>query len=301
MPGPTEPVPRDAPFRVGVAGWDYPDWRGRVYPDPAPVRFDRLAWVARFVDVVEINATFYRPAAPATARGWVRRTAPFPRFRFAAKAHRTWTHEPGADLDAVVGPTLAGLAPLRDAGRLASVLVQFPQRLHRTEDAYRKLDAIASRTRGWPVTVEVRHRSWSEPGAADRLRDLGLGWCVVDQPLVGGASEPVVVATTPLAYLRLHGRNRRDWFREDAGRDERYDYRYDDRELDGLADTARRLAEVAESVVVVQNNHFRGQAMANALQMRRRLEGARPPAPEPLVATFPDLARDCAPDQTRLF
>ncbi len=294
----TEPT---AEVRIGVAGWDYPDWRGRVYPARAPAGFDRLGWIARYVDLVEVNATFYRPVPASRAAGWVARVADRSRFRFAAKAHRSWTHEPGADLDRVVPETLEGLAPIRDADRLEAILVQFPQRFHAGRDAFAHLESLAARTRGWPTVVEVRHGSWADPGAVDRVRDLGFGWCVVDQPRVGGAVDPVEAVTADVAYLRMHGRNAGAWFREDASRDERYDYRYPPDELREIAARVGRLAATAERVVVVQNNHFRGQAVANALQLRAMIEGRPPRAPTPLVTAFPDLAEVCRTEQDRLF
>jgi uncharacterized protein YecE (DUF72 family) len=88
-------------IRVGVAGWDYPDWVGPVYPERASRNFDRLAYLSRFVHVLEINSTFYRPADPRTAESWLRRTEGRPHFTFTAKAHRSWTHEREPDLAAV--------------------------------------------------------------------------------------------------------------------------------------------------------------------------------------------------------
>ena len=52
-------------IRVGVAGWDYPDWNGTVYPAGPGRGFDRLAFIARFVDAIEINSSFYRPLDPS--------------------------------------------------------------------------------------------------------------------------------------------------------------------------------------------------------------------------------------------
>src|SRR6185436_14212487 len=95
---------------VGVAGWDYPDWNGIVYPKRASRGFDRLAWMARFVDVIEVNATFYRPVAPRVAASWIPRVAARPAFRFTAKAHRSFTHESWDNAASVVGATLEGLA-----------------------------------------------------------------------------------------------------------------------------------------------------------------------------------------------
>ena len=91
-------------IRIGLAGWDYADWKGVVYPAGTSRAFDRLAYVSTLVDAVEINSSFYRPVAPRVAESWLRRTERRTEFRFTAKSHRSWTHEPGADHAVVVQP-----------------------------------------------------------------------------------------------------------------------------------------------------------------------------------------------------
>jgi uncharacterized protein YecE (DUF72 family) len=287
---------------IGVAGWDYPDWNGTVYP-PAAVRdFDRLAYLARFVDVIEINTSFYRPVAPSTAESWVRRTAPFPGLRFTAKSHRSWTHDRTDSLERTVPETLRGLRPLREAGVLAAVLVQFPQSFRPSAEAFAHLEQIGEQLVGWPVVVEVRHRDWGGGEIPSFFRRRNLGWCVVDQPRVGGSTIAATErVTSEVAYVRLHGRNASDWFRPDAGRDARYDYRYRDRELEPIAAMVSRMADAAEKVIVIQNNHRRGQALANGLQMARILGREEITAPEALVDTYPDLGRFCRVRRERLF
>jgi len=295
-------VRQRAPIRVGLAGWDYPDWDGIVYPRKRSHGFDKLRWIARFVESIEINSSFYRPVRPAVAETWVRRTESAAGFRFTAKAHRSWTHEIAPDLDIAVRDTLDGLHPLRDAGRLGALLVQFPQRYHWTPAAADHLERLAARCAGWPLVVEVRHRSWESVPAEEQLRRLGIGWCVVDQPLASRTTiQRLDRLTSGVGYLRLHGRNHDRWFDPDAGRDERYDYRYSPAELEPLADVARELAGRAEEVFVVQNNHFRGQALANALQLRHLFEGEKPRSPQGLVETFPDLATDVRAERETLF
>src|SRR5215471_19354928 len=124
---------------IGVAGWDYPDWSGIVYPQGSSRGFDKLAWIARFVDAIEVNATFYRPVKPPVSASWLRRVENRPGFRFTAKAHRSWTHEAWVDPRPALEPTLEGLAPLRDAGMLGALLVQFPQSFHWTPDGRDRL------------------------------------------------------------------------------------------------------------------------------------------------------------------
>ena len=287
-------------IRIGVAGWDYPDWAGVVYPTRTTRGFDRLSWIARFVDVVEINSTFSRPASIRAATAWARRAAGVPGFRFTAKSHRSWTHEPDADPAIAVARTLEGLDPLRDAGCLGALLVQFPQSVHQTPRSRDRISRLADAARGWPLVFEFRHASWDDDRTAAWLRGMGAGWCVVDQPRVGRVAGATPRVTSPVGYLRLHGRNAADWFREGAGRDARYDYLYSIDELRPLASAVSGMAKRAQEIFVVQNNHFRGQALANALQMKRLIHGVAPPAPAELVEAFPDLRPSVARDPSRL-
>jgi uncharacterized protein YecE (DUF72 family) len=91
--------------------------------------------------------------------------------------------------------------------------------------------------------------------------------------------------------VRVHGRNYRDWFRKGAGRDARYDYLYSADELAPWADRVRELAELprCDDVYVVTNNHFRGQAVANAAMLEAMVEGRRAAVPPPLAAAYPDV------------
>ena len=286
-------------IRVGVAGWDYPDWNGIVYPAGEAAATDRLAWITRFVDVVEINSTFYRPASPRTAESWVRRTGNRPDFTFTAKAHRSWTHQREGHL---VRETLDGLAPLKEAGRLAAVLLQFPQSFHRNREAMDQLARLTDAAAGWPLVLEVRHISWDHEQLENNLASSGIGWCAVDQPQTGPTLlPPLPLVTTRNAYLRLHGRNTADWFREGAGRDARYDYLYAEDEIKSLAETASSMAEAAEELILIQNNHYRGKALANAIQMKYRFTGEKQPAPASLVDEYPGLAGICRIIHTRLF
>ncbi len=289
-------------IRIGLAGWDYADWKGVVYPAGASRGFDRLAYVSTLVDAVEINNSFYRPVAPRVAESWLRRTERRTEFRFTAKSHRSWTHEPGADPADVVPPTLEGLRPLLDAGRLGALLIQFPQSFHFETPSIERLVRLLDPLRDWPTVVEVRHRSWESDEAGRWFERQQAGWCVVDQPAVSGSTaRPVPRVVGDIAYLRLHGRNARDWFRPDAGRDARYDYLYDRDELAGLAGIARGLAAESKELFVIQNNHFRGQALVNTLQLRHLIEKRRPEAPAELVRVYPTLAQDVTVHNPTLF
>ncbi len=185
---------------------------------------------------------------------------------------------------------------------MSALLVQFPHSFHFTVEARARLQQLTERLGDWPVVVETRHAGWQSEQAVEWFDRLGVAWCVVDQPRVGRTTAaPTPRVRAALAYLRLHGRNRADWFREGAGRDARYDYRYSMSELGKLADTAREMAAQADQLIVVQNNHFRGQALVNALQMKHLLQHTRPLAPETLLAAYPQLGDLVAVERSRLF
>jgi uncharacterized protein YecE (DUF72 family) len=271
-------------IRVGVAGWDYEDWKGPVYPVPAPRAFDPLAWLAGFFDVVEVNSTFYRPVATRTVRSWLSRVEGRPRFRFTAKIWRRFTHERSAFGPEEVRAARAGFDLLAAEGRLGAALLQFPWSFKRDEASREWLRDVSRAFQGLPLVLEVRHDSWNVPELFASLAAQGIGFVNLDQPLFRHSLAPTSVATARIGYVRIHGRNAADWFRADATRDERYDYLYAPDELRPWAARAREIASApgVADVYVVTNNHFAGQEVVNALQLRSMIEGRKVEAPETL-------------------
>jgi uncharacterized protein YecE (DUF72 family) len=278
-------------IRFGPAGWEYPDWTGVVYPRGAPRSFDRLAALARYFSTVEVNATFYRPFPADVAARWCERVAAAPGFRFGAKVWRRFTHERGEALTAEdVQSARAALDRLHAEGRLGAALLQFPWSFKREAAAEEWLRGVLAALAGLPLVVEVRHASWDTPEVREELAAAGAGIVNVDQPLFGRSLRPAAHVTAPVAYVRVHGRNYRDWFRKGAGRDARYDYLYTAGELAPWAERVKELAAspLAPDVYVVTNNHFRGQAVANAKMLEAMVEGRRVEAPAELVRAFPE-------------
>lgn len=273
-------------IRIGVAGWSYQDWKGIAYPKPASRGFDPLAWLAAYLDVVEVNTTFYRPSPAEWARKWVERVSGHPDFRFTVKLWRRFTHQrsEGAWGSADEDAARAALEPLADAGRLGAVLAQFPWSFRRSEENRAWLEDVVSAFEDYPLVVEVRHASWNVPEFYRDAGARGVGFVNIDQPLFRDSLTPSARSTTRVGYIRLHGRNYSDWFREASGRDERYDYLYTPAELEPWADRARSLDgdEGTEEVYVVANNHYRAQSVVNAVMLRSMVEGEAVPAPPPL-------------------
>ncbi len=282
-------------IRVGPAGWSYPDWEGRVYPAHKPHGFHALAHLARYFDGIEIDSTFYAPPRREHAERWARLVEPHPRFRFWVKLHRDFTHlpEPGAADDAVweekAAGFRAGIEPLVRTKRLSALLLQFPVSFLHGKSEVRRLGRIGSLFDGLPLVLEVRHESWFTPPALASVRGLGLSLAYVDLPAAWNHPPAWHEPTGPSGYLRLHGRNSAQWFRAGAERDDRYDYLYSVHELEDLARKAERIAGVHDETAVVTNNHFSGQAVANALELRHLLRGEPVPAPPEIVESFPRL------------
>ena len=278
-------------IRFGPAGWDYRDWAGIVYPRPAPRGFHPLQWIATWFDAVEVNSTFYRPLPAKIARGWCERVAEQPGFRFTAKLWRRFTHDRQAFGAAEVEEARALVDVLRQEGRLGAVLLQFPWSFRRDEKGEEWLRDLFVAFAGLPLVLEVRHESWNAPEVYAELAERGVGFVNVDQPLFRNSIKPSAVATSSVGYVRVHGRNYRDWFRKEAGRDARYDYLYTAEELAPWAERTREIAELprVDDVYVVTNNHFEGKAVANAVMLESMVQGRRIAAPPPLVARYGEL------------
>jgi uncharacterized protein YecE (DUF72 family) len=292
-------------IRFGPAGWDYPDWRGKVYPKPAPRGFDPLAYLARWFRTVEVNSTFYRPQPAKVARAWCERVAAHRDFRFTVKAWKRLTHERDPYGAEEVKAARAALDAIAEAGRLGAVLVQFPWSFRREAASLEWLRGLVLALAGLPLVVEVRHLSWNVPATYEELAERGVGFVNVDQPHFRNSIAPSAVATSRVGYVRVHGRNYKDWFRAEAGRDARYDYLYSADELLGWAERTRTLADApgVDDVYVVTNNHFQGKAVANAAMLEAMVE-ARPVAvPPELAASYRETLAPYAiapPEELRL-
>ena len=281
-------------IRIGPAGWSYKDWEGIVYPKKPGPKFDPLEYLARYFDTIEINSSFYRPPAPSTTVAWVRRVFENPEFRFTAKLHRLFTHERGKATADDEKEFRDGIEPLVSAEKLGALLLQFPWSFKNTEDERIYLFNLLERFREYPLVLEIRHASWNAPDIYERLEEIGVGICNIDQPLFSKSIRPDAVSTSSIGYVRLHGRNYKDWFRSEAPRDDRYNYLYSLEELEPWIVRIKEVANQTFESYVVTNNHFRGQAVVNALEIKSTLEGKPVEAPEPLLAAYPRLREEGA-------
>jgi uncharacterized protein YecE (DUF72 family) len=282
---------KESVIRVGTAGWQYRDWASIVYPKPKPRGFDELVAIATFFNLVEINSSFYGPPRRQVAAAWTSRVARNPLFRFTAKLWKGFTHERNATWqDEKLFKD--GVEPLMESGRLGALLMQFPWS-YRNEPGNRAyLRKLRDRFAEYPLVVEVRHGSWTESDVLDELAELRIGLCNIDQPLFHRSVKPAAISTSGIGYVRLHGRNYKQWFSTKADVRERYDYLYSASELDPWVDRIKTVAEDAEDTYVVTNNHNLGKSAVNAFELKALL-GEHVSPPQQLVEKYPEL-RDIA-------
>jgi probable DNA metabolism protein len=268
-----QPIGEPPRLRIGVAGWDYPDWSDVVYSSRAGT--DKLRAVAKRFDAIEVNSTFYRPVSPRAAADWVNRVAHLPHFRFTAKLWRRFTHDGGAISQHDVATVRKGFDIILQAQRLVSVVAQFPWSFKRAnKQSQQQLIRILNAFNFLPLHVEFRHDSWMSKEVLSILQDLNVGFVNIDQPELPHCVRATSYVTNRIAYVRLHGRNTANWFRDDATRDERFDYLYSEAEL---LPWKRRVEKIAarndiDGAHIIFNNHYRAQAVNNAILFRNLLK-----------------------------
>jgi uncharacterized protein YecE (DUF72 family) len=255
--------------RIGTSGFSFDDWVGSVYPEDLPKR-DWLVYYAREFSTCELNFSYYRIP---DARTLNQIAAKVPHgFLFSIKAYRGITHE-REDPDPLMDRFSSALAPLIDQEKLACVLAQFPYSFHANPTNRDYLKRVREGFSDLPVVVEFRSREWISGRTFDALKALDLGFCCVDQPRFRSLVPPVAVATGPVAYVRFHGRNRAKWWEHDEAW-ERYDYNYSDAELMEWVPKIRDLDQEAPLTLIYMNNHWQGQAVDSARQLRTLMEKA---------------------------
>lgn len=289
-------------IKIGPAGWDYPDWQGIVYPLRLVKGFSRLAFIASFFDLVEVNTSFYQPPRPKVVTGWLDQVKSNPRFCFTAKLWQKFTHT-----DEPIHPSdqetfLASMRPLLTADKLAAVLVQFPWRFKNDDQSRNRLHQISAAFSELPLVAEFRHESWLCDSTYQLLREHKIGIANIDQPVIGKSIPPGQLVTSANGYVRFHGRNYDAWFAKDSNRDQRYNYLYNPDEISEWSQRIKTIAGSSQAVFVIFNNHYRGQAVVNGFQMMADLFDEAPAVPEFLLKSYPMLqaiARPMARSQTK--
>lgn len=253
-------------IRIGTSGYSYDDWVGPFYPGDLN-KSDRLVYYAGEFDTTELNFSYYRQPNP-----WIleRIAAKVPDgFVFTIKAFRGLTHE-REDNASEFQTFVEALQTLREQEKFGCILAQFPYSFHARPENRHYLRQLRDRLGELPVVVELRNRAWITEETFELLRAMELGFCCVDEPRLNGLLPPIAEATASVAYVRFHGRNAGKWWRHDEPW-ERYDYTYSKEELEEWVPKIQKLEERAGTTFVFANNHWQGQAVDTARQLRMLL------------------------------
>lgn len=295
-------------YRVGTASWTDPTLLAApFYPPAAKTAEARLRFYAQHFDTVEVDSTYYALPSERNAALWAARTPDG--FRFNIKAF-AWLTQHAAETRALPQAIKArllpaclrearvsqpppdirdlsfdmfrsALEPLRAAGKLGCILLQFPPWFTATPAHAEYVDACRQRLPADRLAIEFRHSSWFQPDATrtlDFLAERRLSLVNTDAPAAPSIPAPPWVATSDIAYVRLHGRNRQAWFQREGTAAQRFKYLYTDAEL---GECAARLTQMrttsgapARRAYVIFNNCYADYGVRNALTLRALLRRA---------------------------
>ncbi|HXG70605.1 MAG TPA: TIGR03915 family putative DNA repair protein, partial [Gemmatimonadaceae bacterium] len=292
---------------IGVAGWTDPTLLadGVFYPREARSPEDRLRYYASQLSMVEVDATYYAMPSEETSRRWVDRTPGH--FTFDVKAHALLTGHPTSParlppwlredlpirlraarnvythhfsrevIDEVWRRYLGALSPLREAGKLGAIMLQYPRWFTPTRESATLLNDARERLGDWPASVELRYGDWLSDRLAPRtfrlLRSLSFGYVAVDGPPGMESSMPptMEMTTADLAIIRLHGRRVSTWEAKNDIVTERYRYLYEGEQLEAWLPEIRRASLQLPRVHLIFNHNFANYATTNAVEMGERI------------------------------
>ncbi|MBT9676715.1 DUF72 domain-containing protein [Levilactobacillus brevis] len=233
--------------------------------------------------VVELDTPFYGIPRQSTVANW--QAAVPDGFQYILKANQVMTRHDRqhpleeAGITAAFDQFIMAIQPMVTAGKLMTVLFQFPPFFNQTTANIQYLRDVRLKMGKLPVAVEFRSPSWFEtPGmTADvmaYLQSLKLTNVTTDEPHNLNDGIPLVetVTTPELAVVRLHGRNAQGWFNQGTDwRKTRTLYRYSEAELQDIAALVKRVAQHAQQVCVIFNNNSAKDAAPNALRLQKIL------------------------------
>ena len=239
---------------LGTSGWSYKEWEGPFYEKGED---KKLRAYSRVFSTAEIDSTFYRYPSKGMVMGWLRYSPS--EFLFTAKVPKLITHNKKLGLKGNIKSDLEAffevMRPLQLGGKLACFLIQLPPgyafNLENLESFFGMLDPM------FKYAVEFRNFSWMREETWDLLRKYNVAYVNVDEPLL----PPEVHLTAKFSYFRWHGRGTRPWF----------DYEYTQEQLKEWVPRVENAAAKVEKTYGFFNNHYRGNAVKNCLQLLEML------------------------------
>ena len=245
---------------VGTGGFQYRDWARVFYPaDLDPSLW--LRYYSRHFGCCELNFTCYRMPEYEAIQQLIEEPERNLQFVFRVPSKMT---DGGEEMAEAAQRFAAVLRPLEEAGRLSGVMARFPPDFGFIRDNFHFLCRLQDSLEGIRLVAEFGCPDWLTPKAARHLAAREIALACVD----GGTSlreKTFYCATAPLAYVRFQGRNESRWIHGDGSG--LHDYLYSRAELAAAHPPIPPHERENERVLVVMNNHWRGQAAINAQMM----------------------------------
>ncbi len=251
---------------VGTAGYSYQDWIGPFYPETIK-NSSMLEYYSMYFNFTEINSTYYHMPSIRLFESMNRKTPAD--FKFAVKLFSGFTHERN------LGETEAkqfvyAIQPILSANKFISILAQFPYSFHYTKENIEHIRSLRYWFNGLDINVEFRNSNWINKETIELLKDEQIGFVCVDEPNLKGLIDNILIVTSKIAYVRMHGRNAKAWYNNDGS--ERYNYLYSREELLEWVTKIKELESKSNLTVVSFNNHPLGKAVENAKALKELLK-----------------------------
>lgn len=274
---------------IGTAGWYYPDWREIVYSADAVKRKKELDILSEWFNCCEINSSFYAIPTPQKVKVWLDKLHGKKDFIYNVKLWQGFTHKREyKPEEAEAFRKILGM--LQEKKRLGCVLAQFPYSFKQKNDNLEYLEKLINEFKDFPISIEVRHTSWLGDNYLNLLKSHNVCFCNIDQPDFQGNIPSTSYTTSDFGYVRFHGRRKDVWFADNEGNASvRYDYLYSQDEISRWIKVIQKMMKHLEKIFVITNNHYRGKAVANAMQIKNQLEGTRFKMTNGLLREYPDL------------
>lgn len=252
---------------VGTSGYSYKEWVGPFYPLKTKNE-QYLPFYSSYFSTVELNFSYYRMPNYNQLEQMALVASD---ILFSIKAHQSLTHNINLNswrLEAL--EYQKAVAALAKSNSLSAVLLQFPYSFYYEVQQRLYLAKLLDALKSFPLAVEFRNSQWYNNRTFDELRRREVTLVSLDLPSAKNTPPIVDVITSSVAYLRLHGRNERTWWDSDTS--SRYDYLYNELELNRIVQRINSLATSAKTVLVYFNNHRNGQATVNAKTLKELLK-----------------------------
>ncbi|MFN3411650.1 MAG: DUF72 domain-containing protein [Exilispira sp.] len=253
-------------YYIGTAGFSYRDWEGIFYPKT----INKLNYYSSIFNFVEINSTFY--SIPEKHFFESIRSRIKMDFKIAIKANQIFTHQQDFPVNELENfyDLLELISP-----NLICVLFQFPYSFHNNLENLKKIELIKKLSynhneNNINIAIEVRHKTFLNENFIKFCKDNDLIFVNIDQPQISYNLTLTSFSTNKkYSYFRFHGRKEEKWFSENTRSYERYDYLYNEKEINNLKEIIEE--NESENIIISFNNHYKAKAIINALELMEKL------------------------------